>query len=520
MKFANMLVQAGTLLAAGSAASINLGAAVAPYRALVDFLAATASDPNALKAGGTAYFKTTDTAGNWEIGLFTVTSSGRLDRMSVDDGSNGTNPTVFSGTAVTVTNDVPASYLTGQSLPDYLAANPGSAVGASDLVLMVQNGSVVGESAGGLAAFANSKWPSAAAVTNTVITTAAITLDVSTHQRKRIFCTATPASVSGPAVYGSVGDGFECEFVNVSGAPIPLANMTVLPSGASIPNNSSCRFKSGGGVLYADLGNAAAAAGGTVPAQVTGLTAGAATSTTQPLSWTAVTGATGYKVEYTTHGGTSWTTASANVAGTSYTVPGLTANQSYDYRVSAIGTGGAGTPSAVVTASTAAAGGGGSGVAPFKATSSGTGFPTKLASGQADPGFLWCLVDQASPGSGPTVTKVQGALSLSNTTKPTTALNQTSTPEGNWIGNLDNYNGGHNWIVLGSAASAPNDGSGTGFGGINWNETARDYYYWLIVTDSAGAVWYFVSPQPINIGSPNTGTPPTAGVQLTFSQVQ
>jgi cellulose 1,4-beta-cellobiosidase len=90
------------------------------------------------------------------------------------------------------------------------------------------------------------------------------------------------------------------------------------------------------------------------PGQVTGLAAGTSTDTTQPLSWTAVSGATSYTVERSIAGANSWT-ANTGVTGTSYTVTGLTASTSYDYRVTAVNGAGSGTPSTIVTNSTAAA---------------------------------------------------------------------------------------------------------------------------------------------------------------------
>lgn len=94
------------------------------------------------------------------------------------------------------------------------------------------------------------------------------------------------------------------------------------------------------------------------PGQVTGLTAGTATSSTQPLSWTApASGGTpsAYTVEYRKSTDTAGTTSSNSVTGTFASVTGLTASTSYDYRVTATNAGGSGTASAITTASTVAA---------------------------------------------------------------------------------------------------------------------------------------------------------------------
>jgi hypothetical protein len=91
-----------------------------------------------------------------------------------------------------------------------------------------------------------------------------------------------------------------------------------------------------------------------LPAQVTGLAAGTSTMYSQPLSWSAVSGATSYLVEYSVTSSGVWHTATSTVTGTSFTVAGLSANTSYDYRVSGINAAGTGTASTTVTSSTQA----------------------------------------------------------------------------------------------------------------------------------------------------------------------
>ncbi|MHC3392006.1 chitinase [Streptomyces lavendulocolor] len=87
-----------------------------------------------------------------------------------------------------------------------------------------------------------------------------------------------------------------------------------------------------------------------VPAVPTGLTAGAATSTTVPLTWSPVAGATSYHVH---RGGTRVLT----VTGTSATVTGLTPATSYGFQVSAANAAGESARSATVTATTLPGGG-------------------------------------------------------------------------------------------------------------------------------------------------------------------
>lgn len=113
---------------------------------------------------------------------------------------------------------------------------------------------------------------------------------------------------------------------------------------------------------YSTSVSATTNASATAPAQVTGLTLGTPTSTTQPLTWTAPSNGgsaiTDYLIEYKATSSGTWLTFSDGTGTTtSTTVTGLTASTSYDYRVSAVNAVGTGTASATGTGSTASAGG-------------------------------------------------------------------------------------------------------------------------------------------------------------------
>ncbi|MFF5937006.1 chitinase [Streptomyces sp. NPDC012508] len=86
------------------------------------------------------------------------------------------------------------------------------------------------------------------------------------------------------------------------------------------------------------------------PATPTGLAAGSPTSTSVPLTWPAVSGATSYKVY---RGGTP----AATVTGTSYTATGLAPSTSYTFQVSAVNSAGESAKSTAVTATTTSGGG-------------------------------------------------------------------------------------------------------------------------------------------------------------------
>ncbi|MGW6556995.1 chitinase [Streptomyces hydrogenans] len=97
-----------------------------------------------------------------------------------------------------------------------------------------------------------------------------------------------------------------------------------------------------------------------IPATPAGLAAGSPTSTSVPLTWPAVAGATSYKVY---RGGTAVGTAT----GTSYTATGLTPNTAYSFQISAVNSAGESARSTAVNATTTSGGGGGGGELPARA---------------------------------------------------------------------------------------------------------------------------------------------------------
>ncbi|MBL7701884.1 MAG: T9SS type A sorting domain-containing protein [Ferruginibacter sp.] len=74
----------------------------------------------------------------------------------------------------------------------------------------------------------------------------------------------------------------------------------------------------------------------------TGLTASAITQTGATVSWTAVSGATSYDVDYKTNASSTWTNAATATTTTSVNLTGLTAGTLYDWRVRATCPAGAG----------------------------------------------------------------------------------------------------------------------------------------------------------------------------------
>src|SRR5438445_1825374 len=97
------------------------------------------------------------------------------------------------------------------------------------------------------------------------------------------------------------------------------------------------------------------------PSPPTGLTATAASSSQIDLTWTAPTdnggsAITGYKIERSTNGGTTWTTIVSNSGSTAttYSDTGLTPGTTYTYRVSSVNSAGTSSPSNTASATTLA----------------------------------------------------------------------------------------------------------------------------------------------------------------------
>ncbi len=78
----------------------------------------------------------------------------------------------------------------------------------------------------------------------------------------------------------------------------------------------------------------AAGGGGTTCTAPSGLSASAITNTGATLNWSAVSGATGYSVQYKVTGAATWTTASSS--GNSLAISGLTAGTSYQFQVATV----------------------------------------------------------------------------------------------------------------------------------------------------------------------------------------
>lgn len=92
------------------------------------------------------------------------------------------------------------------------------------------------------------------------------------------------------------------------------------------------------------------------PAAPTGVSVGSPTGSSLQVTWAAVAGASGYRVERSPDGTTAWTQVATPLAGTtSHVDTGLTDGKRYSYRVTAYNAGGDSAPSAPANAATSVA---------------------------------------------------------------------------------------------------------------------------------------------------------------------
>ncbi len=110
---------------------------------------------------------------------------------------------------------------------------------------------------------------------------------------------------------------------------------TILTSSALDVEGSGYDINSGYGIIQAF--QAAAQVGGSGPtcAAPKGLASSSVTSSSATVSWSAVTGAASYNLQYKTSAATTWTTVSG-LTGTSYNLTGLSAITTYNYQVQTV----------------------------------------------------------------------------------------------------------------------------------------------------------------------------------------
>jgi len=150
------------------------------------------------------------------------------------------------------------------------------------------------------------------------------------------------------------------QYTSVSGNPAGTSlTVTGLPAGTSYVFQVTARNAIGWAASFSASSAPVSTLSGSAPSVPTNV-AGVAGNTTVALTWSAPSSSggspvTGYGVDYSSDGGSTWTTAvaaSAGVTARTYTVTGLTNGTSYVFRVAAanaVGTGGWSVTSAAVT---------------------------------------------------------------------------------------------------------------------------------------------------------------------------
>lgn len=168
-----------------------------------------------------------------------------------------------------------------------------------------------------------------------------------------------PASNGGSAITGYTATSSPGGITGTgTTSPITVSGLT---NGTAYTFTVTATNAEGTGAVSAASNSVTPAAGATAPGAPTGLTLGTATSTTQPLTWTAPasdggSAITDYVIQYAPAGSGSWATFSDGTSATaSITVTGLTASTSYDYRVAAVNAIGQGSYSSTATGGTATA---------------------------------------------------------------------------------------------------------------------------------------------------------------------
>jgi len=242
-----------------------------------------------------------------------------------------------------------ANLIDGQTIDEVQGAASAS---DTDTCLVGQNGSVmVRQTFAAIWAWLTAKlagyqMPTVELATNTTLSAAA-------HNGRLLICSQPITVTPAPA---AMGNGFSCTLINLSSGNVTLGSGITASSGnGSLPVGQAailtCATYSGGTVVYAW----ASGAGATLnpPAQVTGVTVGAVTSSSVALSWSALSPSpTNYTVQYRVSGTTAWSNV-PSVTAPNCTVSGLQSATGYDFAVFAANGAGAGNPSATVTAATA-----------------------------------------------------------------------------------------------------------------------------------------------------------------------
>jgi chitodextrinase len=351
MKFATRVKEL-MATSATSTSTITLLGPVAGFRSVAKAIAG-----NALTAGDTGVcFMVEDNAGNWEEGMYTLTSATQLTRTSVTASSNDGAAVTFPNTSTkTVFNTVPGSFLasllsTADGItPAQLAAL--SSVSASTKLLGLDANNGVVTVAAGLLPGGTGGGPGDTTVptmngslTSANVSATAATLNWSAAS-DAVGVTGYEVSKDGGTTYTALGVVLSYTYTGLTASTVYAMRVRAFDAAG---NKAA--------PLSLSVTTAAASGDTTAPNLAGSLTTTNVTATGYTMNWQAATdnvAVTGY--ETSTDGGTTFSDA-GNV--TSRAITGATASTTYNLRVRAYDAAGnrSNVLSASVTTNAAAAG--------------------------------------------------------------------------------------------------------------------------------------------------------------------
>ena len=139
------------------------------------------------------------------------------------------------------------------TVASYLTTNPGT-INGTDYLFATHGTQAVGYLVSGLASYVLTTGNIA---TIPVTTTTAFALDRTVHHRRTLVCTVA-ATINFPAAFASVGDGFECVVINLSGGVVTFgAGITMSTGSQTVPANALVRIfgttATGSNVIFAKV---------------------------------------------------------------------------------------------------------------------------------------------------------------------------------------------------------------------------------------------------------------------------
>ncbi len=165
--------------------------------------------------------------------------------------------------------------------------------------------------------------------------------------------TASPVSCANVKISLSTDGGQTFPTVLAASTPNDGSEVVTIPSITS--TTARIKIESVGNIFF-DISNAnfTITAGGTTCNAPSGLAASSVTASGATVSWTAVSGANNYDVDYKLTSTSTWTSAATATTSTSVNISSLTASSTYDWRVRTNCSGGSSAYSAAQFTTTAA----------------------------------------------------------------------------------------------------------------------------------------------------------------------